>query len=130
MYFAKGWTLQRGGPCKGGWTLQRGGPYKGMYFAKGWTLQRGGTCKGVCVYTFSPERGIHTLYGYHRGSILAKGLRYYMMRVSVYFNRCHLCHLRGVYLHWSSPATFFLQRCEASWWCVCYQQGLPCLVFL
>ena len=47
---------------------------------------------------------------------------------------CHVspvtCHMSRVTCH-VSHATFFLllQSCEAYWWRVCYQRGLPRLVF-
>ena len=48
--------------------------------------------------------------------------------------RCHLCHLRGVYMHESShlapPTPFFLQSCGASRWSICYQRSLRRRFFL
>ena len=41
------------------------------------------------------------------------------------------CHVSGVICHMSRVTCHFLfgQRCEASQWRVCYQWGLPRLVF-
>ena len=41
-----------------------------------------------------------------------------------------MCHVSRVSCHISFFSSFFLQSGEASWWRVCYQRGLPRLVFL
>ena len=46
---------------------------------------------------------------------------------------CHVsrvtCHMSHVTCHMSQFLIFFLQSCETFRWRVCYQRGLPCLVY-
>ena len=61
------------------------------------------------------------------GPLLIPNLYVLLWIVKIKIKRCHVSH---VTCHMSKGIFFcFFQNIGASWWMVCYQRGLPCLVF-